>query len=1139
MNDIFFPSSAETLATQLAREFDANRTIFGIPQEVFAGPGRPKLDLSSRHMGRSLEAPLGVAAGPHTQLAQNIISSYLTGARFIELKTVQILDDIEVEKPCIDMRDVGFNCEWSQELNLERSFEQYAAAFVLCRALAPALGFSPEGFSFNMSVGYDLKGIKSDRINRFISSMRSSRAELERLTLGVRDAFKGTALERALHDIPEEISSSVTLSTMHGCPPDEIARIGRHLIEGLGLHTTIKLNPTLLGAERLREILHDRLGHDDIEVPDEAFDHDPDFAEAVDIIESLRSSAQKAGVELGLKLTNTLETKNTKKFLPESQPLHYMSGRPLHPLAVELSRLLAERFGFEVPISLSGGADAFNVADVLACGIRPVTASSDLLRPGGYGRLSQYWQAIAGAMEETKAADLDALTVLRAVSTPKALRRTLTKFEKLTSDACAAAQFGSRVSQLVATSKPITSEGILQALQVEGSNERLLRACRLSNLEAYAAQAVSDERYAKAQVQTSLKNTRPLELTDCAIAPCRDGCPANQDIPSYLHLAAEGEYDAALEVILRDNPLAAITGDVCHHPCTSLCVRGAYDAPLDIRGVKRLVVENASEPRLEPKPATGISVGIVGAGPAGLAAAFFAWLDGHDVAIYEARDEIGGIPASAIPDHRLRREALERDLRRLEALGVEIHCGRRLGDNLSLESLRQLHRYVFLATGAGKGRRLGVSGEAGPGVFDAIELLEAIKAEAPPHLGPKVLVVGGGNSAMDAARAARRLVGKGGRVTVVYRRTRGQMPASTEEIEAALDEGVVLEELWGPMGVMRGAQGEVLGLACVQMELGPEDRSGRRRPVPVEGTEKVFPAETIIAAVGQGRKDGGALFEGLPTTADGRIAAEPGGNIGTKGVFAGGDAVRGAASVIEAEADAREAIRYIAFLEGLAKDPEPSNDETPDGRELLVRKYRRNPPTSPQNEASRCLGCDDLCALCVTVCPNRANILYELEPVYIDAPVYRMEENSARLLPQTNRLEVKQRHQVANIKDWCNACGNCAAFCPSAGAPFRDKPRIALSAEIKTDSPDETLFKLGAGGRWTILSGDIELTWSGDFFELKTQAAGARFSPTFEVQRISATKQSTDSAVLDLFVPFKLALIGRALHRTLSESGYM
>ena len=351
-------------------------------------------------------------------MAQNIVAAYLCGARFIELKTVQILDQIEVSKPCIDVYDVGYNCEWSQELSLDQSYQEYLKAWILIHALRShdlfAHNNQPIDFLFNISVGYDLAGIKQKPIQDFLVNLQHAQSRMQPLL----NAFRSSVPSLDFADPDSTISSNITLSTMHGCPPEEIEQIGLHLIEDLGLNTAIKLNPTLLGADKLRHFLNDELGFFDIQVPNQAFEHDPTFDQALDLIRSLRSAAARKGVHFWVKLTNTLETVNHRKVLPHTEPVHYMSGRALHPLVVQLAKDLSTAFEGSLALSCSGGADAFNLSQLLACGLHPVTVCTDLLKPGGYGRLSEYLEQLQQDMHHLEAADLESLIVQQALVDP-------------------------------------------------------------------------------------------------------------------------------------------------------------------------------------------------------------------------------------------------------------------------------------------------------------------------------------------------------------------------------------------------------------------------------------------------------------------------------------------------------------------------------------------------------------------------------------------------------------------------------------------------------------------------------------------------------------------------------------------------
>ncbi|MEJ2642681.1 MAG: hypothetical protein P8010_24270 [Desulfosarcinaceae bacterium] len=489
MIDRFNIFSAEQLLGWILAEERQDR-IFGLHRGLFFTP-QPADPFRLRRYGRLLETPIGAAAGPHTQLAQNLVAAWLCGARYLELKTVQVLDDLTVTKPCIDMLDEGYNCEWSQELGLEESFSQYLDAWILLHVLRHHLGWDVEkrnkaegpGFLFNMSAGYDLSGIKSAKLQRFLDRMQDCEAEKNRRVRRLAKIYP--AIDKI--DIPGRIADNLTVSTMHGCPPEEIEKIGRYFIEERGLHTTIKLNPTLLGPERLRALLGDTLGFG-VTVPDLAFEHDLKYEAGCDLIRALTDSAAKKDVSFGLKLTNTLEALNPERFLPAGEQMVYMSGRALHPISIHLAARLQEDFGGRLDISFCAGVDAFNLPLVLRCGLGPVTVCSDLLKPGGYGRLGQYLDLLERAMAAEGAASLD-----QWIDLPEAPDRA---------------------------------------------------AAGLARLKVYAAEAAAAPAYRKAAFPyEGIKTERFLKSFDCIAAPCVAACAAGQEIPRYMAHTARGELD--------------------------------------------------------------------------------------------------------------------------------------------------------------------------------------------------------------------------------------------------------------------------------------------------------------------------------------------------------------------------------------------------------------------------------------------------------------------------------------------------------------------------------------------------------------------------------------------------------------------
>jgi putative selenate reductase len=413
----------QPLSTLLRRvEHEPRRTegaVFDLPAAK-SWKGTPKdLDLSRRFHGERSATTVGPAAGPHTQLAQNLALSYLAGARIMELKTVQILDELKIPRPCIDVTNIGFNVEWSQELKIEQSTIEYPKAALLIAALQKAglpAGLDPEvdgDYLLDLSLGYDLKGVKHERVTGFVKSMLDARPILDRLRA---ELPKDLAHYRDL-EVPTRLVSCVTLSTFHGCPAHEIESIARYLLEELGVHTVVKLNPTLLGYEAVNGILVDQLGYTDLTVQQHSFEHDLKWNDALAMIARLRKVAAAKGLVFGVKLTNTLVVKNHKTFFPATEKEMYLSGQPLHVLSTQLLAKLRRALPlFEdgappVEYSFSAGIDQHNFPLAAAADLCPVTTCTDLLRPGGYGRLPKYLDALEAAMRKIGAKDLESYTL--------------------------------------------------------------------------------------------------------------------------------------------------------------------------------------------------------------------------------------------------------------------------------------------------------------------------------------------------------------------------------------------------------------------------------------------------------------------------------------------------------------------------------------------------------------------------------------------------------------------------------------------------------------------------------------------------------------------------------------------------------
>jgi len=1117
MSDRFQPLSFSQLARWVFAELDGRGSVFGIPRELFF---RPAADAPYRTAlyGQALDTPFGVAAGPHSQMAQNIVAAWLHGARFIELKTIQTLDELNVSKPCIDMQDEGYNVEWSQELKINQSFREYLIAWILIHALQRKLGFDgAPGVIFNMSVGYNLEGILKPNVQSFLARMADAGPEFDEALDAV------AAVYPAVRDlpIPRRLSDNVTLSTMHGCPPDEIGKIAAYLIEERGLHTNVKLNPTLLGPDRLRGILNGVCGFRQVTVPDEAFGHDLKYPDAVKILTDLRARAAAKGVVFGVKLSNTLEVVNHRGVFSPDEKMMYLSGRPLQAVTVNLAATLAREFDGDLRMSYAGGADCWNVADLLACGMNTITASSDLLRPGGYARLLQYVSETDDALRAAGARNLPAWICAKAGSPAAAS----------------------------------------------------VKECALANLLAYADRVLEDPAYRRDTFdRRRTKTARPLAAFDCIAAPCTTTCPISQDVPAYMAAVARGDFDDAAAVVRRDNPMGATLGRACNHACETTCIRSQYDSPLAIREIKRAALEYGQDPALGDAASSRVSgdeassrvsgdaassrvsgdaassrvnsVAVVGAGPCGLAAAAELASAGVSVTVYDAHSAPGGMADQTLPSYRALPELIQKDVARLAAAGVQFKFNQLAPRDFTLDSLRASADAVILATGAPLGAPMGIPGEDSEGVLDGIRFLRDVRSGALSALSGTVAVVGGGDVAMDCARVAKRL---GAAPVVVYRRTREEMPAHREELAGLLEEGIPVRELAAPLAVIASPEGRVTGLRCATMKLGEPDASGRRRPVPVPGADFDIPVSYVVSAIGQ-RPAADFPPAGLPRNRKGWLDADPStGATALPGVYAGGDAVNnGPATLVAALADGRRIARSIL---GLAPASEaPADTSAPADLAAVLRKRatrarRVTPAERPLDdrstfaevvstlsredaraEASRCLACDTFCSVCTSVCPNHAFLTYACTPFAADLPSWTV-ENGAIVAQTTVPFAVRQATQTAVLTDFCNECANCATFCPTAGRPYREKPRLYASLSefeaqdgnayrIVGEKAGRTIAGRFAGATHTLTPAPSGFTYATPDFSIPLDASLAPLAPPSFPASFSGTVDLTPAAVL-------------------------
>ena len=954
MSELMIPIPFKELMNWIMTEYRQEGSVFGVHRPYVAG--EKSLPIFG---GERIETPFGPAAGPNTQLAQNIIAGYFAGARFFELKTVQKVDGADlaacISRPCILAEDECYNCEWSTELYVQQAYEEYVKAWCACHILSRVCGLGqPDGFVFNMSVGYDLEGIKGPKIDKYLNEMMDASGTpiFQECIKVLREMFPRE--EDLIAAIPARISNSVTVSTLHGCPPDEIERIASYLITEKGLHTFVKCNPTLLGYRSARDIL-DGMGYDYIAFGEKHFNEDLQYADAIPMFRRLLALAGERGLEFGLKLSNTFPVDVKQSELPSEEM--YMAGKSLFPLTIEMARRVSKEFDGRLRLSYSGGADFFNIDKLFQCGIWPITMATTELKPGGYQRFTQIGEK------------LEALAF-----------------------------------------HPFT--------QVD-----------VNKVEALALAIREDKYHVKAvKPLPRRKLYSKVPLVDCFTAPCKGGCPIGQDIPEYIELCRQGDYAAALKVILEKNPLPFITGTICAHHCMDKCTRTFYDRSVQIRDTKLVAAERGySKVMAQLKTPTpvydGKKVAVIGGGPTGMAAAYFCARAGVPTTLFEREAALGGVVRYVIPDFRISDEAIERDAALMRKMGVEVLLSTPAP---SVEELkRQGYTHILFAVGAWKPGRLDIPGNVKP----VIAWMRAVKAGQRETLG-HVAVVGGGNTAMDAARLALRAGAESS--TLVYRRTKKYMPADAEELELAMADGVKFLELVSPVEQKDGK------LLCRKMKLGEPDASGRRSPVDTGETVEL-PCDTVISAVGERVDDDELAAYGIHVGEKGR----PSFATNLPGVYTAGDVFRGPATVVEGIADAAAFAEEVVGHAHEAAIPEkaiPSRERCIAKKGILCESAKR--------EGDRCLACNTVCQVCADVCPNRANVVIALPD---------------------------GRRQILHVDRMCNECGNCAVFCPYDSAPYKEKFTLFHDRAGFDESPDNQGFlPLGDSKVLVRLDGKVE-----------------------------------------------------------------
>jgi putative selenate reductase len=504
------PSSLSVLLFRALHEWESRRSIFDLKEQSFWRASEAR-DLSVQFHGERAENAAGPAAGPQSQLIQNIVLSWLAGGRVIELKTVQVDDHLEIPRPCIDARTLGYNIEWSQELRVEQSLTEYVGAWMALGILNEELQLG-EMPLFDMSVGYDLAGIKTDKVKRFIRGMMDARATIESL----KKTLTGPLAKYRDLDFSPKIASCITLSTFHGCPPGEIEAICEFLLKEMGTHVVIKMNPTQLGFEDVQKTVNEDLGYKHVVLDKSAFDHDLQWPEAQQLVERLGSLADSRGLTLGVKYSNTLVVENQDDFF--SLPTMYLSGAALHVLAIRLASRFRDRFQNRFGISFSAGIERANFSDAVLSGLAPVTSCTDLLRAGGYGRMKGYLNSL-----NQRLTALGAQTVEEGIlgnGLDQGVVFSDGALSKAQQDALAAAW---QNRGALAVSEVLESVGLSDKLST------LSEQSSAHHLRCYAKQVTADPRYHYSKnSKAPRKIGKTLKLFDCINCDkCIGVCPNN------------------------------------------------------------------------------------------------------------------------------------------------------------------------------------------------------------------------------------------------------------------------------------------------------------------------------------------------------------------------------------------------------------------------------------------------------------------------------------------------------------------------------------------------------------------------------------------------------------------------------------
>ncbi len=610
-------------------------------------------------------------------------------------------------------------------------------------------------------------------------------------------------------------------------------------------------------------------------------------------------------------------------------------------------------------------------------------------------------------------------------------------------------------------------------------------------MEEKKIETQKDEKQSDVGGYIQLEEKNSIKFTSIESSPCTTACPVGTNVKSYVSLIAAGKFSEALEVIRKTNPFPGICGRVCPHPCEEKCNRNDIDKPVSIAALKRFLADYELQrgiiPLYKKMDKKSGKVAIVGSGPAGLTCAADLARLGYSVVVYEALPVPGGLLAVGIPEYRLPKDVLNVEIDAIKNLGIEIVLNTKIGDSIKLTDLKKQYNAVFIATGAHKPVLLGIPGEQDikEGIINWMDLLKDSALNNAEKPGDDVIVIGGGNSAIDSARVALRLGAK--KVTILYRRSREQMPAFSEEVDAVEEEGINLQLLCAPVKLIHN-DGKLIGIECMRMKLGELDESNRAKPVPIEHSQFIMPCDTIISAIGQKIDD--SVIQDFPLKLSRRnlIKADPL-SLATSGdgIFAGGDVIAGPASVIEAIAAGHRAAESIHhYISGI---PLPQHAKEKQKQELTIQmpkaaiSHRREPQRVPLTarkrsfieidevytqkqaieEAQRCLRCGfcNECESCVSICEKKQaliepqnqtleeRLMGNLKLIRITSDIHHNLEEREDIPVIFNNEPFTLSPFTARVKsEQCRGCGLCEETCGFAAIRVVYRQNGIFSAQV-------------------------------------------------------------------------------------------